>query len=266
MGIFRAFRKYAKHNLKIAGVMVRERLAGVPNTGGIPLPPPKLRYRVHGAMDAASFLEVGSGCAQEIKKLTQKHGRAFDSFAHVLDFGCGCGRTLRFFKDHPATQHLYGTDIDPEAIQWCRHRLANLADWGVNQFEPPLRYAENTFDLIYGISVFTHIDENAQFRWLAELRRIAKPGGLLILTVHGEQYHRSLPAEAQAELNQRGILFRVGQTGRWKFDGLPDYYQTTYHTRPYVAREWSRYFKILEHIPAGMIGHQDAVILTKPAA
>ena len=259
------FRTYIRHNYKLVSVLLSERLAGRASDSDLPLPPPRLRYRVHGAMDARSFLIDGTGCARDLASLTKKHGREFAAFERVLDFGCGCGRTLRFFKDHPATQRFDGTDIDASAINWCRRHLAGLAEWNINDPQPPTSYPDSTFDLIYAISVFTHLDEAAQFAWLAELKRIAKPGALLILTVHGEHvYQHAARPDELAALQQRGFLFVVRQTGRWKLDELPDSYQTSFHTKEYVAREWPRFFHVLAHVDRGMAANQDAVVLAKP--
>ena len=261
----RDFRRYLKHNFRLAGVALKEQLQGRADTAGLPLPPPRLRHRVHGAMDSMSFLKVGSACARDIAALAKQQGREFASFEHVLDFGCGCGRTLRFFREHSPAQQLYGTDIDANAVNWCQEQLSGLARWNVNGLQPPTSYPDSAFDLIYAISVFTHIDETAQFAWLAELKRIAKPGAFLILTIHGEHVSRlSLKPDAWTSLQQNGFLFVVNQTGRWKLDGLPDSYQGTFHTKDYVAREWSRYFQILAHVEKGMAANQDAVVLTKP--
>jgi SAM-dependent methyltransferase len=47
------------------------------------------------------------------------------------------------------------------------------------------RGARRAFDLIIGISVCTHLSEANQERWLTELRRISRPGGLVLLSVQG---------------------------------------------------------------------------------
>jgi ubiquinone/menaquinone biosynthesis C-methylase UbiE len=50
----------------------------------------------------------------------------------------------------------------------------------------PLNFADQHFDLIFNHSVVTHLDEKYQDAWLAELHRVTKPGGILLLTVSGE--------------------------------------------------------------------------------
>jgi ubiquinone/menaquinone biosynthesis C-methylase UbiE len=42
------------------------------------------------------------------------------------------------------------------------------------------------FDLVIPYSVFTHLTREVQKAWLAEMRRVIAPGGLLIASVHGQ--------------------------------------------------------------------------------
>ena len=112
-------------------------------------------------------------------------GRNIYSFENILDFGSGSGRVIANFKDAPETCHFYGTDIDAEMVLWCEENIPGIR-WSINGHTPPLAYLDNTFDLIYAISVFTHLDEGMQNAWLGELHRIAKPGAILILTVLGD--------------------------------------------------------------------------------
>src|ERR1043165_8053538 len=49
----------------------------------------------------------------------------------------------------------------------------------------PLPYKDQMFDLIYSLSVFTHLSENHASQWLSEMNRVLKPGGILIITIHG---------------------------------------------------------------------------------
>ena len=56
-----------------------------------------------------------------------------------------------------------------------------------NNALPPLLFPDCAFDLVFAISVFTHLDEQYQLAWLAELRRVAQPGAILFSppTVNG---------------------------------------------------------------------------------
>src|SRR6185503_20533684 len=51
--------------------------------------------------------------------------------------------------------------------------------------EPPLALEAESLDLVYAISVWSHFAAGAGLRWIEEMRRVLRPGGLLLLTAHG---------------------------------------------------------------------------------
>ena len=177
----------------------------------------------------------------------------------ILDFGCGCGRTLLWFADTAREGQFHGTDIDGEAIAWCRERL-DFARFSVNGAEPTLDYPDETFDLVYAVSVFTQLDEGHQFQWLGELRRVVRRGGLVLVTVHGAHCWQTLEPEAQAEVRERGFLFRRTDQMKGIF---PDWYQTAYHTKEYVLDRFAEYYEILDYTPRGLVDFQDMVVLRR---
>jgi ubiquinone/menaquinone biosynthesis C-methylase UbiE len=224
------------------------------------LPSASLRYRVHGSPNIDSFLQVGKRCSQDIRAALLKIGKDLGSFQHILDFGCGCGRVLMWFLDHSQSQSFYGTDIDADAISWCRDNL-DYATFSVNGALPPLEYPAGMFDLIYAISVFTHLNEDNQFQWLNELRRVAKSKGILLLTVHGSHCWENLPREDVAKIVREGFNFTATKTME---DIFPKWYQVAYHTKEYILDRYGQYFTILDYIPRGLNDHQDMVILQSP--
>ena len=254
--------KYLVFQLKLAIARLRD-WKDRQNPAYIPVPPAQLRHRVQGSLDKETFLHVGKILAQNICDLCAIVERDIYSFEHILDFGCGCGRVIRNFQDAPTSCRLYGTDIDSKLVSWCEKYLSHIR-WSTNGYQPPLPFADNTFDLIYAISVFTHLDEELQHAWLRELRRVAKPGATIILTVHGEYYINKLASSYQNRIHSYGFMFVTGAMGRLKLDKLPDFYQTAYHTQKYVRREWSAYFDVVRYLERGINNHQDAVLLQGP--
>jgi SAM-dependent methyltransferase len=229
---------------------------------GNPIPPPKLRFRVHGDLSENTFIEGGQYVSADIKSILSRHSQELGVCRHYLDFGCGCARVLRHFFSAAEQAEFSGTDIDPEAIEWNQQHLGSKAQWTVNQPAPPTKYRDSQFDVIVSISVFTHLDEELQFAWLEELQRILTPDGIAVLSVHGDSIWRNYPNLVDT-MEREGFHFLRNYVGFWRFDGLPDFYQVTFHSKDYIYTHWSRYFEIVGYEESAILGHQSAVILRK---
>jgi SAM-dependent methyltransferase len=234
----------------------------VVQSGVLPLPPEHLQRRVVGVY-AADFISSGARLAGDINNLLSKAGTSLGESDRILDFGCGPGRVLRALHFRGIDkERLFGTDIDSEAIDWCTRNYARVANFAVNNHEPPTPYPDDFFDCIYSISVFTHLPEEMQFAWLAELKRIVKPAGYLILTFHGANFGNSLSETQRNSLSDEGFVYEsVGGT-----EGLPSFYQNTLHTEEYVRREWAKYFDVLHMGHRAIDDHQDGVLCQKVQA
>ncbi len=183
----------------------------------------------------------------------------------MLDWGCGCSRVMRHWVPLLSSIAFTGTDIDDVMITWDKANVTGVR-FAVNGAQPPLPCDGAEFDLAYGVSVFTHLDEPMQQMWLAELRRVLVPGGLLLLSTHGPsvfELNRAAFSEAEAAaFHDDGFVYI-----RNVVDGvLPDWYQTSFQTRAHVERTFSPYFDVLDHLDRGMANFQDLAICRKPAS
>ena len=193
---------------------------------GLPVPPPHLIVRVAGTPDVAWFLESGRLAAESIREAVEGAGSDIEDLDSILDFGCGCGRVARHWAGVEGPE-IYGCDYNPELVAWCAEKLPLLRATR-NELAPPAPYVSGSFDLIYALSVFSHLDEPLQRAWLAEFRRLLQPGGLLVISVLGEQLRHRLGAE-ERERFDRGEM--VVQRPRMAGRNLC----TVYHPRPYVT-------------------------------
>lgn len=223
------------------------------------LPSPRLRYKIQGVSSARAFVKGGLMCVENLQEALKRANIDLPSNARVLDFGCGCGRTLIPLAQRFPGLQLYGTDIDEEAIAWCKVRMAGHG-FSVNAPKPPLSYRDAFFDLVYAISVFTHLDEDLQRAWLGELYRILRPGGHLLATVHGEAAWGSVPEQFKGALVERGFLFVRTDIMKGL---LPDWYQTAYHSEKYILANWQSKFRLVSYQPRGMMNYHDIAILRK---
>ena len=230
------------------------------------LPEEERRFRVIGDRDARGFLVSGATDYRRLDRaLVEIVGRGLADHARILDFGVGCGRVARHV---PATraEALTGCDIDHDNVAWCRAHLRGT--FVATALRPPLPFPDRAFDLVYGISVFTHLREPMQLAWLAELARVAQPGAIVMTTTHGRtaiDFSR-LPPDAYRVTCERVAREGIVETGpNAQLDGYADHggeYVNVYHSEDYVRRTWSRAFDVLAILP-GYILHHDLVVMRR---
>jgi SAM-dependent methyltransferase len=157
--------------------------------GGYPVPPAKLRVLVSGTADPDFFLDSGRRQAELFREIYERHAGPIEPTTTILDFGCGCGRLARWWAD--ARPALHGCDPNATLVAWVRANLPFVTAT-VSSPDPPLPYAEGTFDFVYALSIFTHLPAHRALPWMTELRRVTKPGGLILFTTAGEAYRERL--------------------------------------------------------------------------
>jgi SAM-dependent methyltransferase len=223
-----------------------------------PTPPSELMYRVVNNRDSRAFKASGLKSFGDFLRPILRH-REIDSLQSLLDWGCGCGRLTMHFLSLPGNLRVHGCDIDGEAVEWCRENLAPGLFSTVQPY-PPTPYPDKSFDVIVGLSVFTHLTRKAQRAWLSEMRRLIRPGGLFLASVHGEAVTGDQMPERVAELLRKGIL---DDTRDATLEGVAPkgYYRGVFQTREYTYREWSRYFEVLEYVVRGVGNRQDLVVM-----
>lgn len=244
--------------------LTRRKAWYLPNPySSLPVPEAKRISRVIGVGDSASYLIGGASIFKRFEDyLWQKFSRRFSNFPNILDWGCGSGRVSRYFNLVQNSKTL-GIDIDGDNINWCNKNLSSTQV----KFEqipllPPTSYPDNYFDLIIGISVLTHLDEEKQFLWLQELKRIAKPGAILMLSIHGLAalgLYRT-PVNIIRKVEDEGFVITGKNFDLEEVITEENYYLNVIQSRDYIHERWSKYFSIVEILDA-MASNQDIVVM-----
>jgi SAM-dependent methyltransferase len=246
-----------------------------------PVPPYALMRRT-GAKSLWQYWDGGIRSSLPIAVLAEHHGVDLRSPVAVLDFGCGVGRQLlHFTRDYPRPRYA-ACDIHPQYVGFVARAYPQVSV-SVSAFDPPLTYADDQFDMLYSVSVFSHLHPDTHAPWLKELSRVVKPGGYAFLTIEGATAVRMRmarkvwgenPDEAVAALERDGVRFSEYKDLAWqkshegegfvgmKYGGVDGSYGNTAMTPGYVRQHWSvSGFDVVAVVEGVIARRQDVVVL-----
>ncbi len=203
----------------------------------IKLPPDYLIYESF-QIHYPKYYNESKDSAIGIVNLIKKHIQLRDK--KILDWGCGPGRLIRHLPEVVGNGCRYfGTDYNTKSIEWCKMNLPGI-EFNVNSLEADLPYSDDFFDVIYGISIFTHLSEQMHVSWMNELNRIIKPGGVMYLTTQGDNFRIKL-TEVEREKYDKGELVVRGNVK----EGHRTY--SAFQPKKFMEDLFSEH-EILEHI------------------
>lgn len=191
----------------------------------------------------------------------------------LYEMGSATGRALRHFSAQSNFEQIWASDINYRHVRWVNENLDPQIRMFHNCTLPHLPIGDREIDLVCAFSVFSHIDV-FETAWLAEVRRIMKPGGIAYLTTHTErswEYLREVPESRMVDqikksgLYSEGMLDKPMPGDRLIFRHTPHgpYRGSIYHSERYLRDVWGRYFKILEIIPMHHGVCQTVVVLQR---
>jgi len=134
-----------------------------------------------------TYYNSGISSYLPIATMAEKYGLDLrESNLNILDFGCGVGRLLLHFNRIYNSNNYFACDIDDTSISFVSKNYSNVECY-TNDYFPPLKYNDAKFDMVYSLSIFSHINIDDQIEWLKELSRVTKSGGYLFLSIEGYQ-------------------------------------------------------------------------------
>jgi SAM-dependent methyltransferase len=249
---------------------VHHRVAAVvEKTGLIDASPPE---EVH-AMSRGPLAAGGSfGYADLVVNGLATAGRQVAAGDSVLDFGCSSGRVVRVLAAAFPDTDWHGCDPNGEAIAWAQANLPAIA-FSRSPQEPPLPYADGALAAVFAISVWSHFDQSLGAAWLADMRRIIRPGGALLLTTHGWHSVAHYAGNGlRSEANLRDISRALRRSGFWyaaEFGEQGDFgvrhaeWGTAFMTADWLASLASNEWRIETFASGAVEDNQDLFVLTR---
>lgn len=224
-------------------------------------PPQYNVERVQRVQNRVGASVSGASDAHRILKIAGRH-TSLDRPFRILDWGCGFGRVSRHLHRFAPGCEVLGTDIDAENMTWMAENMP-LVKAVASDISGRIELEDKSVDIVFGISVMTHLRVDVMKLWLRELCRIVKDDGLLLLTVVGAGAlaftSRWMKPEDFAKWYRDGeIIF--GNTNSVDSNiGGEGYYIQSKISEEKVRKYWSEYVEVLDFIPT-VFGYQDMVV------
>jgi SAM-dependent methyltransferase len=171
---------------------------------------------------------------------------------------------------------IWGANINNRHVDWIRRYLPNSVIIFQNTTLPHVPVEDNSFALVYGFSVITHID-HFETAWLLEIRRMLKKKGYAYLSFHSEHTWEImgpyLPiynalAENNEYIKEYDISLALFKNPMPKaktvFTCSKDDINNcnVFYTVDYIRKEWGKIFKVVD-IMHEYHDYQDVVLLQK---
>lgn len=233
-----------------------------------------------GATQQAALLE-----AYNFYKVVKLYCQTLDNpirpNTRIVDFGCGWGRIIRFFFKDIYPENIHGVDVDPEMISFCSDAM-QVGSYGIVDSVPPTKFKDNSIDVIFAYSVFSHLAPSVAVKWVQEFSRILRPNGLILITTQARYFLDYVESLKGKELDfawHKGIvnaLDPIDETRRRYDNGefiyVPtggggvrssDYYGEALIPRKFVEEEFSKYLKFRYFLMDHSLLAQTLIIMQK---
>jgi ubiquinone/menaquinone biosynthesis C-methylase UbiE len=146
--------------------------------------------------------------AEELLRLIAKHGGVAAERASVLDVGCGVGNYHALLG--PRFSALSGVDVSTACIDEARRSHPGVTYESFDGTSLP--FPDASFDVAFAICVFHHVPLADRPKLTADIRRVLKPGGMMVIFEHNPLNPLTLLVVNRCEFDKDAILLRAGQS------------------------------------------------------
>ncbi len=225
---------------------------------GFAFPPHMVAHDAYSTTSFEFYYTSGLEGATIVRDLVMKYVRSHR--IKICEWGCGPGRIVRHLPAAvgPSDIEVFGTDCNGRTIEWLTEYVSGV-HFRQNELMPPLPFEANTFDCLYSVSVFTHLSEGSNYDWLEENLRVVKPGGVIMMTVQGDNYRNRLLPDERRNYDAGRIVIREHLA-----EGSRLY--SAFHSPAFMREHFLQGLEIIHHDPDPprlLAGGQDIWVIRK---
>jgi SAM-dependent methyltransferase len=123
----------------------------------------------------------------------------------ILDFGCGVGNSIPFFRRHFPDADLTAVDVSRRSLNVAQRRFPEKASF-IEFDSRTLPFPDAAFDLIFTACVFHHVPAEDHIPLFAEIRRCVSPEGRFVLFEHNPYNPLTVRAVNTCPFDENAIL------------------------------------------------------------
>jgi len=128
----------------------------------------------------------------------------------LLDFGAGIGNALPFLRKYFPDARLTAADVSERSLEVAAGRFPGMAE-GLRIEGERIPAEDGRFDAAFSACVFHHIPHDEHERWLRELRRVTRVGGMLAVFEHNPLNPLTVRAVNTCPFDENARLIRAGE-------------------------------------------------------
>lgn len=183
---------------------------------------------------------VGVTMPERRIKQTLINASFLTDYAAVLDFGCGTGTLTIMAKEHRPSINITGIDIDKTILKKASEKIGEkgMEIKFIAYDGEHLSFEDSSFDRIISCLVFHHLDTTVKQKMLAELYRVSKAGGQIIIADFGRSASwfqrmlftliRGLDGFKPTEANARGLMPSMISDAGFNYSGIEQKFKTIF--------------------------------------
>ena len=203
-----------------------------------------------------SYFDSGAAIKQSLLEILDKIGFKIGETNSFLEFACGYGRFTRHLVKIIPPKKITGSDVYEEAVDFQKSVFGVKGFY--SKFNPKDITIPEQYDIIFVVSLFSHLPLKTWRLWLNKLYQSLNENGVLIFSTHGKTCMVN-----PGEMSNAGFLYC--HMSESKILSFKDY-GTMYVTSEFVhraVREETGQFVLLE-VPKCLWNYQDVYVVRRP--